>query len=98
MHIVSAKVIASCFGVSVFAVALIAGLASGNSAISILFRALVATALCYPVGIVVGMICAWLIREQVNQINGSQSTTSPPLRGDEAVIAAELQDEQAIIV
>jgi hypothetical protein len=51
-------VIAGCFALAAFAVALIAGLAGDNAAAAVLLRALMAMILGYPLGLVAGMICA----------------------------------------
>ncbi len=65
MRTVPSYVIAACVALAAFAVATLAGLASGNSAASILFRALIAMLACYPVGLVVGMACQRVIWEQL---------------------------------
>jgi tetrahydromethanopterin S-methyltransferase subunit C len=51
---VPTKVIASCCGLSGFAVAVIAGLAVANPADLVLFRAIVALIACFVVGSLVG--------------------------------------------
>ena len=66
MRIVPSYVIAACVALAAFVVATLAGLASGNSAASILFRALLAMLACYPVGLLVGMACQRVIREQLD--------------------------------
>ena len=50
------RVLAGCVALTAFA-----GLASGNEAGAILVRAIMAMILCYPVGLVVGMICERVI-------------------------------------
>ncbi len=66
MKTVPSYVIAACVALAAFAVATLAGLASGNSAASILFRALIAMLACYPVGLLVGMACQRVISEQLD--------------------------------
>jgi hypothetical protein len=60
------KAIAGCFAMAAFAVAILAGLAGGNTAISILFRAVIAIIICYPVGLVIGLICQQVIADHVD--------------------------------
>jgi hypothetical protein len=62
------RVMAGCFAMSSFAVAIIAGLSGGNPATLILGRALVAMALCYPVGLIVGMICERVIAAHMHDV------------------------------
>jgi hypothetical protein len=102
MHFVSSKVIAGCFGLSAFAVAIIAGVAAENSIAQVLVRALIATALCYPIGIIVGMICARVITEQVERMTLDESAKSATTAGSNAALSAAsndaIEDEQPIIV
>jgi hypothetical protein len=62
---ISAKVIAACFTLAAFTVAVIAGLASDNPAAHVLVRAVVAMLICYPVGFVVGMTCERVINAHI---------------------------------
>jgi hypothetical protein len=96
MHFVSAKVIAGCFGLSAFAVAIIAGIAAGNSLAHVLMRALIATVVCYPIGVIVGLICARVISEHVERM----MPQSPQHSNIGAGTAEEASDEgeQPIIV
>jgi hypothetical protein len=55
------RVISACFALASFAVAILAGLASENPASRILGRALIAMMVCYPVGMLVGMVCERII-------------------------------------
>jgi hypothetical protein len=61
------KVMAGCFSMAAFAVAIIAGLTSGNPAILVLGRALVAMILCYPIGYVIGIVCERVIALHVGE-------------------------------
>jgi membrane protein implicated in regulation of membrane protease activity len=66
MSIVTGKVVAGCFALSAFAVAVLAGLAGGNPTAQILLRALVAMFVCYPVGLAVGTVFERVIRGHVD--------------------------------
>ncbi len=61
----TSKAIAGCFALAAFAVAILAGIAGGNTAISILFRAVIAMLICYPVGLIIGLICQQVIADHV---------------------------------
>jgi hypothetical protein len=62
------RVMAACFALAAFAVAIIAGLSAGNAPASVLSRAIIAMLLCYPVGFVAGLVCervvSWHIAAQ----------------------------------
>ena len=62
---IAASTIAGCFALAAFVVAIIAGLSSGNPAHAILWRAVIAMIVCYPVGFGVGMVAQHVIREHV---------------------------------
>jgi hypothetical protein len=62
---VASKAIAGCLALAAFAVAVLAGLAGGNTANSILLRALVAMVACYPVGLLIGLVCQHVIEQHV---------------------------------
>ena len=51
------SVVAGCFALAAFAVAIVAGLAADNPALTILVRAILALAVCYPVGLCIGHLC-----------------------------------------
>ncbi|MHC4081368.1 MAG: hypothetical protein ACYS15_18580 [Planctomycetota bacterium] len=61
----ASRAVAGCFALAAFAVAVVAGLAGGNTTSSILVRALIAMIVCYPVGLVIGLVCQHVIEEHV---------------------------------
>ena len=61
------KMIAGCFSLAAFGVAVVAGLASDNPVMMILVRALVSMLLCYPIGWIIGLICQRIISEHIRQ-------------------------------
>jgi hypothetical protein len=65
-----------------FAVAITAGLAAGNDAFSILLRATLAMIVCYPPGLLAGMLMQGVVREHVEaqraRSAGSAASASPP--------------------
>jgi len=65
MQTETGRVIAACFALAAFAVAIIAGLAGGADTAQVLLRAVIAMMLCYPVGLVAGMVCERVIRAHV---------------------------------
>jgi hypothetical protein len=58
-----AKVVAAVFALSAFAIALVAGIAAGNDAATVLLRALLALVACQVVGLFAGMIVERVIQE-----------------------------------
>ena len=58
-------VLGGCFAMAAFAVAVVAGLARENTPSAILLRAVIAMIVCYPVGMLVGMMCLRVLQEQV---------------------------------
>jgi len=72
----ASRSIGGCFALAAFAVAVISGLAAGNAASLVLVRAILAMLVCYPVGLLIGMICTRVIdshlREQLNRGNEPQ--------------------------
>ena len=69
--------IAGCFALSAFAVAVVAGLAAQNPASSILVRALIAMIVCYPVGLIIGLICQRLMFDHIAAHQKAASITMP---------------------
>lgn len=65
--IVPHRIIAGVFAMSAFSIALLSGLLVDNPASAILSRALVALLLCYVLGLVVGAICEYVVREHLER-------------------------------
>ena len=65
MQTASSRLIAACFSMSAFAVAIVSGLACDNAAGEILWRAFIAMLVCYPAGFTVGMICEGVIAAHI---------------------------------
>ncbi|MCZ6836934.1 MAG: hypothetical protein O7G85_14250 [Planctomycetota bacterium] len=59
------RVIAGCFGLAAFGIALVTGLASENPATIILTRAIFAMVVCYPIGWIVGLLCQRIIDDHI---------------------------------
>ncbi|HVU63717.1 MAG TPA: hypothetical protein VHC70_07060 [Phycisphaerales bacterium] len=78
---VATKVIAACFGLTAFAVAIVAGLFANNSAETTLIRALIAMVIAQAVGFVVGAIGERTINEALEasekQAKNTQSAPAP---------------------
>jgi len=94
------KVMAGCFSMAAFAVAIIAGLSSGNPAVLILGRALIAMVLCYVVGLVVGVIC-----ERVIALHMQEHAEKHPLptsndegRAEQSDASADTQEAEDVLV
>lgn len=84
------RIIASCFALSAFAIALIAGLNADRDAASILSTAVFALIVCYILGLIIASIANVAVRERIDQLKAekpiptyddppqtSESSTSP---------------------
>ncbi len=78
-------VLGGCFAMAAFAVAVVAGLARDNTPSAILLRAVIAMIVCYPVGMLVGMMCLRVLQEHVKppqetvaDDESTPGTTGPP--------------------
>ena len=65
MNGVAVRTIAGCFALAAFSIALVAGIASGNPADTVLLRALLAMTFCYPVGLATGMVAQIVIEDHI---------------------------------
>lgn len=80
----TAKVIASAFALSAFAVAIIAGLSAGNSTVRILGTALVSMVVCHAAGLAIGAVGQRVVNEHLQEQKpgdgqaGSGAAVSPP--------------------
>ncbi len=72
---VACRAIAGCFALAAFSVAVVAGLAGGNTAASILVRALIAMIACYPLGMLVGVVCRHVIEQHLAEQNAESEET-----------------------
>ena len=70
-----AKVIASVFALAAFAVAIIAGLAAGNTPASVLGTAVVGMLVCHALGLVAGTVGERVVMEHIEQMR-SRSAVS----------------------
>ena len=73
----ASRAVAGCFALAAFAVAVVAGLAGGNTPSSILVRALMAMVVCYPVGLVIGLVCQRVIEEHVKASPAANAVAQP---------------------
>ena len=102
MKRIPASTIAGLFALAAFAVAIMAGLASGNPAQSVLMRALLAMVLCYPVGLAVGLIAQQLVHDHVEAHRASYPADERPESIDaptipEADESDEPSDEEVLV-
>jgi hypothetical protein len=101
MSMDAGRVIASCFALAAFAVAVASGLMSDSAAAQILLRAVLAMIVCYPVGLIVGMICEGVIRTHLAApiALDAQATSAPapnvPIVPETAMSAAGASDAPA---
>ena len=95
---IAATTIAACFALAAFAVAVVAGLASGNAAASVLGRAIAAMVVCYPVGLAVGYIAQRIVGEHIEA--HKEAHPAPDFNGvaGEVPVVGESADEEVIVV
>jgi len=90
----ASRAIAGCFALAAFAVAVLAGLAGGNTAVSILTRAILAMVICYPVGLVVGLVCQHVIEQHIRQ----QTAETEAAAGSEQSAKSAEEAEDVLVV
>jgi putative Mn2+ efflux pump MntP len=72
-----ARLIASCFGLAAFAVAVVAGMAAGNEGSRILMVALFSLVICHIVGLAAGLIGERIVEEYMKQYRSSRPVIGP---------------------
>ncbi len=83
------RIIASCFALAAFTVAIVAGLSAGKDALSILIHAIIAMLICQVIGTAAGAVLAHASRLHVEAIKaqstgpapGTDATTPAPTDG-----------------
>ena len=89
-------VIAACFALSAFLVAIMAGLAAGHPAVTVLVRACGAMILCYPAGLIVGMLCqrvlSWHADDSKADDQPATALSEEPATTEESMTAADSSD------
>ncbi len=93
----ASKAVAGCFAMAAFTVAVVAGLAGGNPAISILVRALVAMIVCYPLGLLVGLVCRQVIQQHLRKPVGTTDEQEEAVRAGQSVESEE-DGEDVVVV
>ncbi|MFG0292963.1 MAG: hypothetical protein ACIAQF_01245 [Phycisphaerales bacterium JB065] len=88
-----ARIIASCFALSAFAIALISGLAADRSTSAILSTAVFALFICYILGLVVAAVANVAISEHINQYKSNHPI--PELNDQPGHSASSDSTEQA---
>ncbi len=89
----ASRAVAGCFALAAFAVAVVAGLAGGNAPSAILVRALIAMIVCYPMGLVIGLVCQHVIEEHVKARSGANVVPEPGSGGSPAEQSAKNAEE-----
>lgn len=96
---ITGPTIGAILALSAFSVAIVAGMYSGNSATSVVGRALVAMIVCYPVGLGVGWIGRRVVHDHT--IAHARSNPVPQVESIHAASSnapAENEHEEAIVV
>ncbi len=79
----------ACTAFASFSVSIAVGLASSNPTETVLSRALLALALGFVGGFIVGLVCDWIVQQEVTRIERSTMESD---RADEAARAAAEDD------
>jgi hypothetical protein len=96
MRTVANRLIAACFALSAFAVAIVSGLSSGNPAGEVLWRAFIAMTACYPLGLMIGMVCERVIIGHIEA--HERANPAPDSLSVDAAAHAAAGDEEALVV
>ncbi len=92
-------VIAGCFSLCAFSIAVITGLAAENGALTILLRAILAMFACYVVGLIIGWACDCAIRSHVAALDEAAESEGNVDDGAASVAPPEREDaEQAMVI
>jgi hypothetical protein len=92
---ITGPVIGAIFALCAFSVAVLAGLSSGNSATSVVGRALLAMIVCYPIGLVAGCICQHVLREHLRAHADAHPVPDLAEQHDETMPAPEQPHDAA---
>lgn len=84
------KVIAGCLALGAFAIAIVAGLSSGNTTDTILGRALLCMVVCYAAGLAVGAVAERAMDEHI-----AAHEAAHPEVGDARVETGESNQEES---
>ena len=93
------NVVAGCFAIAAFAIALIAGVAGGNPTGGVLTRAMISMIVCYPIGLIIGLICERVVDNHLREHRAQHPV--PPRHGDKSASQAEtsgLTDEEPMAI
>lgn len=93
------RAVAGCFALAAFAVAVLAGLAGGNTPSLVLVRALIAMMACYPVGLVIGLVCQHVVQQHVTaQTAADTAGGSPPGAAPAEQSAEDAEEGEDVMV
>ncbi|MCL4209835.1 MAG: hypothetical protein HRU76_10630 [Phycisphaeraceae bacterium] len=90
-------VLAACFALCAFAVAVVAGLASGNEAMTILLRAVVALMLCYPVGLLVGSVCERVVERHMESYRSAHPADGRTMDASASMVESRRDPEASSV-
>jgi hypothetical protein len=94
MNADTGRVIAGCFALAAFAVAIIAGISAGKDAAQVLLHAVIAMMLCYPVGLVAGMVCDREVRAHIEAEGAALAPRSESSEAPSAATASSLPGQE----
>lgn len=74
---------AACTAFAAFSVSIFVGIASDNPVTTVLSRALLAMVAGFAGGFFVGLVCDWLVREEIARVENGMAADSAASAGDE---------------
>jgi O-antigen/teichoic acid export membrane protein len=96
----SSSVIAGCFAMAAFAVAVLSGLFIDNPASEVLTRALLCLIMSYPIGLIVGMVCQRVLSAHVAAHKQANPSPDSPGAGAASLApaGASSAEEEPIVI
>ena len=90
------RVIAGCFALAAFATAIVVGSATDNPASLVVTRALIAMLVCYPLCLLIGLVCHHVVMEHVTAHEAAHPIP-PASEGSTAAEAEEIHSPEAVV-
>lgn len=90
------QMIATFMALTAFAIACVAGLIAHNPSNVVLFRSLGAMLACYFVGLILGTIGDYIVRQHIEGYRKTNPIPQPISLGKEPILVAELAEDQSV--
>jgi hypothetical protein len=84
------QAVAACTAFAAFSVSILVGLAAENPSDTVLSRALIAMALGFGGGFMIGMICEWIVEQEIMRVESRLETEAAASAASEVSSIAEV--------